>query len=146
MVLIRRWNLVTAHPVALVQDAAQMSRAYQPALPHNILQEYLQALAEGQAEPSHRQQKLLHAYAELQYQLHGGGRCSACQAAVRHVLPVRAEHLDGAVAEFACLCTRCLEGERALSHRVILRVGQAYLEYTSSQDKPKSKTFRAYAP
>jgi hypothetical protein len=113
--------------------------------PRNILQEYLESLAEGAgALPTERQQRLLHAWAELQYQLHGGGRCSVCHASVRHVVPVRAEHADGTIAEFACLCTRCLEAERVISLRVVLTVGQAQVEYTGLASSATS--LRAYAP
>ncbi len=123
-----------------------MARGHRPALPHNVLQEYLQSLAEGaDAGPTERQQKLLHAYAELQYQLRGGGRCSACRASVRHVLPVRAEHADGTIAEYVCLCARCLEAERVISERVILTVGKAQLEYTRSSARPTARTFSASA-
>ncbi|MGB9105588.1 MAG: hypothetical protein WCC59_12575, partial [Terriglobales bacterium] len=61
-----------------MQYAPQMTTSHHRPLPHNVLQEYLQALADGVAAegPSDRQQKILLSYAELQYQLHGGGRCS----------------------------------------------------------------------
>jgi hypothetical protein len=115
-------------------------------VPHNVLQDYLQALAEGlDQDPGSHQQKALQSYAELQFRLHGGGRCSLCRASVRHVLPVKAEHSDGTIAEFRCLCTRCLEGERAVSDRVTLAVGNARLEYTAAQGKPPTRKFRAYS-
>lgn len=115
-------------------------------MPHNVLQEYLQALADCVNDgPSDRQQKILLSYAELQYQLHGGGRCSMCHASVRHVLPVTAEHTDGTIAEFGCLCTRCLEAERGVSHRVTLTIGRARLEYTTTGGGPQPRRFRAYA-
>ncbi len=111
----------------------------------NILQEYLQALADGMRDgPTDRQGKALHSYAELQYQLRGGGRCSICRASVRHVLGVRAEHTDGTIAEYVCLCTRCLEGERAACDRITLYVGKARLEYTINHGEPETRTFRAY--
>ena len=128
-----------------MQYAPQMTTSHHRPLPHNVLQEYLQALADGAAEgPSTRQQKILLSYAELQYQLHGGGRCSICHASVRHVLPVTAEHTDGTIAEFGCLCTRCLEGERVVSSRVTLTIGRARLEYTT-HGGPQPRSFRAYA-
>ena len=123
-----------------------MTTSHQWPVPHNVLQEYLQALADVVNEgPSDRQQKILLSYAELQYQLYGGGRCSMCHAAVRHVLPVTAEHTDGTIAEFGCLCTRCLEGERVVSNRVTLTIGRARLEYTTSSGGPQPRSFRAYA-
>ena len=116
-------------------------------LPHNILQEYLQALAETVDEgPTERQRRILLSYAELQYQLHGGGRCSICQSSVRHVLPVRAEHKDGTIAEYRCLCTRCLDRERVACERLTLTIGNAHLEYTTAQDSRQPRRFRAYAP
>jgi hypothetical protein len=122
-----------------------MATSHKRTVPHNVLQEYLQALADSSDEDlTHRQHRLLLSYAELQYQLHGGGHCAVCQASVRHVLPVRAEHRDGTIAEFGCLCTRCLEGERMISNRVTLTVGQAHLEYTAATGVPRNKTFRAY--
>jgi hypothetical protein len=128
-----------------MQDSPHMASHHRP-LPHNVLQEYLQALADGINEgPSDRQQRILLSYAELQYQLHGGGRCSICRASVRHVLPVTAEHTDGTVAEFGCLCTRCLEGARVVSTRVTLTIGRACLEYTTSYGGPQPKRLRAYA-
>ena len=123
-----------------------MTTSHQRPVPHNVLQEYLQALADCVNDgPSDRQQKILLSYAELQYQLHGGGRCSMCHASVRHVLPVTAEHTDGTIAEFGCLCTRCLEGERVVSNRVTLTIGRARLEYTTSYGGPQPGSFRAYA-
>lgn len=111
--------------------------------PHNVLQEYLQALSDSaDAGPTERQQKILLSYAELQYQLHGGGRCSTCHASVRHVLPVVAEHADGTIAEYRCLCTRCLEAERVVSNRVTLTIGRAHLEYTTSRSSRQPRKFR----
>jgi len=128
-----------------MQDAPQMTTSHKRPVPHNVLQEYLQALADCVNDgPSDRQQKILLSYAELQYQLHGGGRCSMCHASVRHVLPVTAEHTDGTIAEFGCLCTRCLEGERVVSNRVTLTIGRARLEYTT-YGGPEPRSFRAYA-
>jgi len=114
--------------------------------PYNVLQEYLQALSDSaDAGPTERQQKILLSYAELQYQLRGGGRCSMCNASVRHVLPVIAKHVDGTIAEYRCLCTRCLQAERVVSNRITLTIGRAHLEYTTSRRGPQPRKFRAYA-
>lgn len=114
-------------------------------MPHNVLQEYLQALADGMHEgPTARQERALFSYAELQYQLHGGSRCSMCRASVRHVLPVTVEHANGIIAEYACLCTRCLQGERVVSDRVTLTIGNARLEYAAHEGEPETRSFRAY--
>lgn len=109
-------------------------------LPHNVLQEYLESLADSGGHPDRKAEKVLSSYAELRYQLNGGGHCSVCHAAVRHVLPVRVEHSDGSVSDFECLCTRCLEAERVQSSRVILTVGKAALVYTPGKASPKSLT------
>ncbi len=98
-------------------------------LPSNILQEYLEALSGPGDAPDHHQRKVLLSYAELQFRLHGGGRCAMCRSAVRHVLPVRVEHADGTIAEYGCLCTRCFEGEKAGAKRITLTVGNTVLEY-----------------
>lgn len=134
-----------AQPRSFVQYAPKMDTQHKRPVPHNVLQEYLQAMAEGVDDgPTARQRKALYSFAELQYQLHGGGRCAICRASVRHVLPVRAEHTDGTIAEYRCLCTRCLEGERGVCERVTLTVGNARLEYATTGDQPVTRTFRAY--
>lgn len=120
-----------------------MSRGRSKDIPHNVMQDYFESLAETGGRPDQRFEKILGSYAELQYRINGGGHCSVCHAAVRHVLPVRAEHKDGSVADFQCLCTRCLEAERALSSRVILTVGKAVLVYTPGETKPRTQKFRA---
>jgi len=103
-------------------------------LPYNVLQEYLETLAEPGGQPDRR--KVLFSYAELQYKLHGGGRCSMCRSAVRYVLPVRAEHNDGTIAEYVCLCTRCLEGEKAVSARITLTIGNNVVDYSPRRRDP----------
>jgi hypothetical protein len=113
---------------------------------YNVVQEYLQALADGADKgPSAGQQKILLTYAEQQYQLYGRGRCSICHASVRHALPVTVEHKDGTTDEYDCLCTRCLKGERGKSNRVTLTIGRARLEYTTAYGGPQPRSFRAYA-
>jgi hypothetical protein len=112
-------------------------------VPRNVLQEYLESLADTGGHPTKRVEKVLTSYAELQFRLHGGGHCSVCHAAVRHVVPVRVERSNGATAFFGCLCTRCLEAERALSSRVVLRVGKATLVYTPGESRPKTQRFKA---
>lgn len=96
------------------------------------LQEYLQTLADGEELPTRRKRNLLMSYAELQYKLHGGSRCAMCNTPVRHVLPVLAERTNGREIRYPCLCTRCLEAEKAVSKRVVLRIGEAIVEYVSS--------------
>ncbi len=97
----------------------------------DLLQKYLETLAHAPVFQlsNARHWTLLQCYAEVEFILHGGARCPVCNAHVRHVLPVRAEHNDGTHAEFSCLCTRCFEAERAISRVVVIHVGQARVEH-----------------
>jgi hypothetical protein len=114
-------------------------------LPHNVLQEFLEAIAEPEERPGKRKWKALTSYAELQYKTRGGGRCAICRSSVRHVLPVTVEHTDGSVVQHDGLCTRCLEAEKAQAKKVTIKVGNTSLEYTAEERKgPKTKKFRAY--
>lgn len=98
---------------------------------HHDFQEYLTALANGSREKeSVRHANLLFSFAELKFRLGGGGHCSVCHAHVRHVVPVEVEREDGSRARFTCLCTRCLVAEKSCARRVVLRVGNAKVEYT----------------
>lgn len=79
-----------------------------------ILQEYLQSLAEEQEKPSpERAKKVLISYAEFRFRVSGGSQCPLCRASVRHVLPVSVLRRNGEKVTYPCLCTRCLEAERA---------------------------------
>jgi hypothetical protein len=100
-------------------------------MPQRFLQEYLEVLAGAEASQvtNLRNWDLLRSYAELQYKLHGGGRCGMCQAHVRHIIPVSVENADGTAKQYGCLCTRCFEGERATAQRVIMKMGEAKVEY-----------------
>jgi len=92
----------------------------------------LEALsAAGESPPERQRQTLLNSYAELQYRLRGGGKCSVCRAPVRHVVPVKAERPDGRSLNYGCLCTRCLEAEKKLSTKVETGIGRAVLEFTA---------------
>lgn len=115
---------------------ADPSRMYARAL-----QEYLEILADVDQLPSRRKRNLLLAYAELRYKLKGGSRCAVCNAPVRYVVPVRVERADAAQLRYPCLCTRCLEAEKAVSKRVVLRIGEASIEYlTAGRDYKISST------
>ena len=100
-------------------------------VPQRFLQEYLEVLAGAQAYQvsNLRNWDLLRSYAELQYKLNGGGRCSLCRAHVRHVIPARVEKPDGSSTDYKCLCTRCFEGERAVCELLTLQLGEAKVEY-----------------
>jgi hypothetical protein len=113
-------------------------------VPRNVLQDYFESLADTGVQSNKRLERILASYAEVQYRINGGGHCSVCRAAVRHVLPVRVEHADGSIADFECLCTRCLQAERVLSERVTLTVGKAVLVYTPKGGiSPKTQKFKA---
>jgi len=111
----------------LLPPMADLSRLYARAL-----QEYLEALADADELPSRRQRRLLLSYAELQYKLRGGSRCAVCNTPVRHIVPVSVERGDGIKVAYPCLCTRCLEAEKAVSKRVVLRIGEAVVEHTAN--------------
>jgi len=94
-----------------------------------LFQEYLEGVSRAQEEEQNiRAQTLLMANAELQYRLYGGSRCTVCNASVRHVIPVTVERKDGHRDQYRCLCTRCFEGERAQSRKIILELGDAKWE------------------
>jgi hypothetical protein len=93
------------------------------------LQEYLETLATADDLLTRRKRNLLLAYAELQFKLHGGSRCAMCSTPVRHVIPVFVERFNGVQLRHTCLCTRCLEAEKAVSKRVVLKIGEASVEY-----------------
>lgn len=125
-------------------------------VPQRFLQEYLEVLADAETAQvaNLRNWELLRSYAELQYKLHGGGRCGMCRAHVRHVIPARVERTDGTATDYSCLCTRCFEGERATAARVIMQMGEAKVEYRPrdygkkvqiTELQPQQGSFRAKA-
>ena len=95
------------------------------------LQEYLETLSESDDVVPRRLRRLLMAYAEFMFKLRGGSKCAVCRMSVRHVLPVKVERKNGTLVDYPCLCTRCIEGEKAVSRRVVLQVGKARVEYAS---------------
>ena len=109
------------------------------------LQEYLESLADLDDPPLRRQRRLLMSYAEFLFKMRGGGKCAVCRASVRHVLPARIERLDGAVDLYPCLCTRCIEAEKAISRRVVLQVGCAVVVHLPTEKEPEKKKLRARA-
>src|SRR4051812_1309584 len=80
-------------------------------------QEYLEALTRAHdfSVSNLRHWDLIQCYAEFQFRLNGGSHCAICNATVRHVIPVIAVRKGGREDSWPCLCTRCYEGERALS-------------------------------
>jgi hypothetical protein len=132
-----------AHPQLLCHIASPMRERRSRDFPRSVLQDYFESLAETGGQPNQRLEKILGSYAEVQYRIRGGGHCSVCRAAVRHVLPVRVENADGSIADFECLCTRCLQAERVLSARVTMTVGKAVLVYTPKRSaSPKTQKFK----
>lgn len=88
------------------------------------LDEYLAALhSQSTAVLPEKKKALLGAYAEFHYQMHGGTKCTTCRAPVRHTMTVEVWRTDGTTSQFAALCTRCLEAQKANATRVTLRVG-----------------------
>lgn len=119
-------------------------------IPAKTLQDYLRALAENSdLPPQRRQERLLEAYAELQFSLQGGARCSLCTAHVRHALPVAVER-DGKTQHFDCLCLRCLQAEKGAGRELTLRVGHASFHYSGARPPAKAgakpKSFREMTP
>jgi hypothetical protein len=97
------------------------------------LQEYLEALADTDDVLPRRLRRLLMAFAEFRFKLRGGSKCAVCRMSVRHVLPVKVERKNGTRVDYPCLCTRCIEGEKAVSRRLVLEVGKARVEYASRE-------------
>jgi bacterioferritin-associated ferredoxin len=108
-----------------------------PAEHARALQEYLEAIAEEHEMPSRRNRQLLLSYAELQFKLRGGSQCAVCRASVRHVLPVKVERLDGQEVDYSCLCTRCIEAEKSVARKVILKIGEATVEHVANSAKQR---------
>lgn len=94
-----------------------------------LFQEFLQSLAGVDDLPVEKQRQLLLSYAEVKYRLRGGARCPLCRTHVRHVMPVYTVRLDGTEHSYPCLCTRCFEGEKGLSSKVVVRMGATSLIY-----------------
>ena len=110
-----------------------------------LFQEYLEGVTRAQTERENaRALILLQCNAELQYRLNGGSRCALCTTTVRHVVPISVERKSGKVDQYACLCTRCYEGERARSRRIVMALGEARFEQLPRErSRNGSKPFRA---
>ena len=93
------------------------------------LDDYLAALSNAATSVlPEKKKRLLAAYAEFRYQLHGGTHCTNCRATVRHQRCVEVRRANGSITQYAALCTRCLEAERAVAEQVTLRVGPVEFE------------------
>jgi len=109
-----------------------------------VFAEYLETVAQAQQfqVSNLRNWDLLRCYAELQFKLNGGSRCAMCRACVRHVIPVSVERMDGQVDAYDCLCTRCFEGERAQSRKIVQQVGEARVEQTPREETTRTTDFQ----
>jgi len=94
-----------------------------------LFQEFLEVVAGVDHLPPDKQRQLLASYAEVKYRLRGGSRCPLCRTPVRYVMPVYVIHIDGSERSYPCLCTRCFEGEKGLSSKVVVRLGPTSLVY-----------------
>ncbi len=121
----------TQDRVRVEEERARFQRA---------LDEYLAAL-HGQSTSvlPEKKKALLGAYAEFHYQTHGGTKCTTCRAPVRHTLTVEVWRDDGSSSQYAALCTRCLEGQKANAKRVTLRVGPVEYETVVAGATPQTK-------
>jgi hypothetical protein len=58
---------------------------------------------------------------------------------------VIAERKDGRVDEYECLCTRCYEGERAQSRKIVMQVGEARVEQAPRRTSVDTTAFKEHA-
>ena len=95
------------------------------------MHDYLEALSRCQKDPTDERAKydLMRAFAELQFCIHGGGKCSVCHSHVRHVICVTSERADGSCHVYDCLCTRCFESERAVAKKIAVSLGDATIYF-----------------
>lgn len=94
-----------------------------------LFQEFLATLAGAQDLSADSQRQLLSSYSELKYRLRGGSRCPLCQTHVRYVMPIYTVRFDRSEHSYPCLCTRCFEGEKGLSSKMVVRMGATSLIY-----------------
>lgn len=59
-------------------------------------------------------------YLDHQYRLCGSRRCEECNTTVRYAMRVVSFAPDGDIREYAVLCRRCIEAEKAFSKRVVV--------------------------
>lgn len=94
-----------------------------------LFQEFLEHMAGVNELAPEKKRQLLTSCAEVKFRLRGGSRCPMCKTHVRHVMPIYAVHLDGTERSYPCLCTRCFEGEKGLSSKMVVRLGATSLVY-----------------
>jgi hypothetical protein len=112
-----------------------------------LFQEVLETVARAQQSQVEglRNADLLRCYAELQFRLNGSAHCSICRATVRHKVRVTVERSDGRVDQYECLCTRCYEGERAQSRKIVMQVGEARVEQGPRERSVNTIDFKEHA-
>jgi hypothetical protein len=94
-------------------------------LPPWFLELYFAFLSDSkEMAPDVRERQAIDNHAELMFRVEGGARCSLCKSHVRHVVQVTI-HKHGIVETHRCLCTRCIEGERAMADEIVFTLGKA---------------------
>jgi hypothetical protein len=75
---------------------------------------------------------LLLNYLDHQYRLCGSHRCEECNATVRYSMRVVSFASNGEINEYAVLCRRCIEAEKAFSKRtVVYAAGVVFEEFVN---------------
>jgi bacterioferritin-associated ferredoxin len=98
-------------------------------LPSWLVEEYLAVLFGSEdMDSEERQREAMEHHAELNFRLNGGSKCGICRSHVRHVVQITVRK-GRDIQNYRCLCTRCLEGERAAADMVALSLGRAVITY-----------------
>ena len=83
-------------------------------------------------DPKERKNFLLN-YLDHQYRLCGSRRCEECRTTVRYSMRVVSIAHDGDLREYAVLCRRCIEAEKAYSKRVfVYAAGVVFEEFLNA--------------
>jgi hypothetical protein len=110
-------------------------------LPPWFIELYFAFLSDSkQLPPEERERQAIENHAELMFRVEGGSRCCLCNSHVRHVVPVTI-HKHGIVETHRCLCTRCIEGERAAADEIVFTLGKASV---SLGPKPAASNVRRW--
>jgi hypothetical protein len=123
-----------------------MDNQFKDPVAARLFAEVIETIAKAQ-EPENselRQWDLLRCFAELQFRMNGSARCSICKATVRLKVPVEVHRVDGRVDHYDCLCTRCYEGERGQSTKVVMQVGEARVEQGPREDNRTATDLHTY--
>jgi hypothetical protein len=94
-------------------------------LPPWFIELYFAFLSDSkEMAPELRERQAIENHAELMFRVEGGARCCLCNSHVRHVVQVTI-HQRGRIETHRCLCTRCIEGERATADEIVFTLGKA---------------------